>query len=122
MIARKIALPVMDGALGRSFESCHDFMLYTLEEQEIAREELISTHLQPDFYAFWLAGMGVTDLIAQNILPASIRRFNQHKINVFVGVRSTDHKALITDCIQGTLETYDIVEHELPLLKDNAPG
>ncbi len=112
---RKIALPVMNGKVCKSFERARDFMLFTVDEENVVKKEIKKSLLQPDFYPFWIAGLGVTDLIARNILSTSIRKLNQYKVNVFVGVQSTDPVSLVKDCMEGTLETYDIVGEKITL-------
>ncbi|MEJ2594646.1 MAG: NifB/NifX family molybdenum-iron cluster-binding protein [bacterium] len=115
-MVRKIAVPVVNGKVSRSFERSRDFMLFTIGEKDVIELELKSTLLQPEYFPFWIAGLGVTDLIARNIISSSIRKLNQYKINVFVGVKSTDPESLVKDYLQGTLETSDIVGEGIPLL------
>jgi len=103
---KKVALPVTDGKLSPHFGHCENFIIYNVEDQNILNKEMIpSPPHQPGLLPHWLANYHVTDLIVGGIGHKAIEIFNQHKINVFVGATVKDAKELVTDYLNGTLET-----------------
>ncbi|MCD4730369.1 MAG: ATPase [Bacteroidales bacterium] len=103
---KKIALPVINNTLSPHFGNCTQFKVYYVENRAIVKEDLISAppH-QPGSFPNWLADKGVSDVITGGIGLKAIEIFNQHKINVFVGVKVKDTKELVQDYIDGILET-----------------
>lgn len=103
---KKIALPVLEGKLSPHFGHCQNFVIYNIEDQSILNETLIpSPPHQPGLIPIWLAKHNVTDLIVGGIGHKAIEIFNQHKINVFVGAQVKETKELVTDYLNGILET-----------------
>jgi len=81
------------------------FIIYTLENQNIIKRDIQYTHLQAGLFPYWLANKGVTDIITKGIDIDAVNKFNQFKINVFVGVNSFDPEILIEEFLDRTLET-----------------
>jgi len=105
---QKIAIPVLDNKLSPYFTSSLLFEIFHVEDQKIVKEYLITASSQiSGSLAFWLAKKGITDLITREIEHKEIKFFNQHKINVFVGVKLENPKDLVQEYINGTLETHD---------------
>lgn len=103
---RKIAVPVMDNKLSPHFDSCLLFQIFLVENQEIVKEYIIQPSSQPsESLTIYLAKEGITDLITSEIRHEEVDFFNQHKINVFVGVKMKSPRNLVKDYIDGTLET-----------------
>jgi len=105
---QKIAMPVLDHKLGQYFASTPLFIIFHVEDQAIVKEYLIHvpSHLSESLPK-WLAKKGVTDIITREIEQRDINVFNQHKINVFVGVKLENLNDLVQEYIDGTLETHD---------------
>lgn len=103
---KKIALPVIEGKLSPHFGHCQNFIIYNVENQTIINEKILPTppH-QPGLLPNWLVKYNITDLIVNGIGHKAIEIFNQHKINVFVGVPVKNPKVLIQDYLDGVLET-----------------
>ena len=106
---KKIALPVINEKLGSPYERCNTFFIYSVQENSNFQKEFVSNRLQSAFSPFWLAKMGITDIIVQEIDKNTIDKFNRFKVNVFVGVKSNEPEQLIHDYLDGTLETYDVL-------------
>lgn len=101
-----IALPVKENKLNPHFEYCAHFKFYYEENGIIIKEELIPAPAQqPELIPNWLVEKGVTDVIAYGIGLKPIEIFNQHKINVFVGVKVETPQVLVQEYLDGTLET-----------------
>ena len=105
---KKIALPVLDGKLGSSFERCNSFYIYSIEDNSTIKKELANNKLQPGMSPYWLARKEITDLIVREIDINSISKFNQFKVNVFVGVKADEPEQVIKAYLDGTLETFDV--------------
>ena len=105
---QKIAIPVLDDKLCPHFTSSLLFQIFHVENQAIVKEYIIQPTSQlSDSLMAWLAKEGVTDVITREIGNKEINFFNQHKINVFVGVKLENPKYLVQEYIDGTLETHD---------------
>ena len=103
---RIIALPVKENKLSPHFGLCSHFKFYYEENGIIIKEELIPSPTQlPELIPNWLVERGVTDIIAYGIGLKPIEIFNQHKINVFVGVKVAAPEVLVQEYLGGTLET-----------------
>ena len=101
-----IALPVKENKLSPHFGICSHFIFYREEKGIILKEDLIPVPAhQPELIPNWLVEKGVTDVIAAGIGLKPIEILNQHKINVFVGVKMKDPKVLVGEYLDGTLET-----------------
>ena len=107
---QKIAIPVLDHKISPHFTTSPLFKIYLVEDETIVKESLM--HL-PSYLSealpIWLAKKGVTDIITRQIGQRDINVFNQHKINVFVGVEPENPNDLVQEYINGTLETHDIL-------------
>ena len=104
----KIAIPVTNGQLNDSFDHIHQFYIFTIENNFIIKEEVMTPppH-EPEVYPKWLAEVGVTDVIAGGMGQKTIALFNQNKIHVFVGVSLKPPKELVLELLNGILETSD---------------
>jgi len=104
----KIAIPVVNGQLNNHFGHTQEFYVYEVEDDSLVSESALTPpHHEPGVYPKWLAGLGVTDVIASGMGQKAIVLFNQNKINVFVGVPVKSPKELVQDYINGILETSD---------------
>jgi len=105
LIIKKVAFPIKNSQLSPVFEKCSGFIIYTLENQNIIKRDIQYTHLQAGLFPYWLANKGVTDIITKGIDINAVNKFNQFKINVFVGVNSFNPEILIEEFLDRTLET-----------------
>ena len=103
---KRIALPVTENKLCPHFGLSSHFKFYFEENGKIINEELVSVPAQqPELIPNWLIKKGVTDVIAAGIGLKPIEILNQHKINVFVGVKMKALDELLREFMDGTLET-----------------
>jgi len=105
---QKIAIPVLGQKLCPQFEICRSFVIFHVKNQVIVKEDTLNAlpHLSGSL-AVWLANNDITDVITREIGQREINIFNQHKINVFVGVKLETPKELVEEYIAGILETHD---------------
>lgn len=103
----KIALPIENGFLCSCFEQSTQFIIFTTEEHKITAENLLITpQFQAGLFPIWLFDNGVTDVLVNRINHETINKFNQLKINVFVGVETKHPGSLIDEFLRGNLETH----------------
>ena len=105
---QKIAIPVLNNKLSPRFASSLLFQIFKVKNKLIVKEYPIQppAKLSEPLIA-WLAEKGITDIITRGIGHKDVDFFNQHKINVFVGVKMKSPKILVQEYIAGTLETHD---------------
>ncbi len=102
---KRIAIPIEDGVLSSHFGHCRQFAIVEVENDKITGiRELTPPQHVPGLYPRWIAGYGVTDVIARGMGQQAIQLFNQQKINVFAGAPITTAKELVTDFIAGKLD------------------
>lgn len=105
---QKIAIPVSDSKLSPRFASSLLFQIFLIDGRGIIKEYIIRPPSPPsELLVVWLANEGITDVITNGITHEEIGFFNQHKINVFVGVKMKSPSNLVKDYIDGILETHD---------------
>lgn len=102
----KFAIPLENGRLCAHFGHCQQFALIDVENNAIVGEILVTPppH-EPGLLPGWLAGKGVTDVIAGGIGQHAIDLFRNHHIQVFVGVQPKSPGELVSDWIKNTLVT-----------------
>lgn len=103
----KVALPIENGFLCSNFEQSAQFKVFTTVEHKITAEILLKIpKSQSGFYPYWLFHNGVTDVLVNMINHDTINKFNQLKINVFVGIETKRPDSLIDEFLKGKLETH----------------
>lgn len=111
-LLKKVALPISNNLLSPDFEQSSAFIIFTIDKGKSIKKDLVMTHLQLGLFPYWLAKMGVTDLITKGIDFHMVNKFSQFKINVFVGVASENPEVLLEEYLSGGLETNgSFVDH-----------
>ena len=101
---KKIAIPIDNGALSAHFGHCEQFAI-----MEVNDGKVLSTHNVtppehvPGLYPKWIAGMGVSDVIAGGMGQKAIALFNQHCINVYLGAPAKTPEAIAEEFLRGEL-------------------
>lgn len=103
---KRIAIPLENGILCSHFGHCEQFAIINAEDNSISKEELLTPppH-EPGLLPAWLAGNGVTDVIAGGMGQRAIDLFNQQKINVYVGAHPKSYKELVKDLLSDNLSS-----------------
>jgi len=101
---KRFAVPIENGELCAHFGHCEKFAIVDVDGDTIKNiSELVPPEHQPGLYPRWIAGHGVTDVIAGGMGQKAINLFNGENINVFVGAPVKDAAALVTDFLAGSL-------------------
>ena len=96
------------GDLCDRFEEFEYFLISDFENPSCIREEMkFPSDPKMAHIPSWLMDAGVTDIIARGIDHDLIKKLNQNKIHVFVGVAKKTPEDLIFDYLQKTLDTND---------------
>ena len=103
-LTKRIAIPIENGVLSAHFGHCEKFAIIEVVDGEIVKitEEMPPEHV-PGLYPRWVAGFGVTDVIAGGMGQKAIQLFNQNKINAFVGAPVKTPGELASDFIANKL-------------------
>lgn len=102
---RKIAIPLENGIMSTHFGHSQQFAVLETNNGTIENERmLVPPPHEPGVIPAWLAGEGVTDVIAGGMGQRAIDLFNGQNINVFVGAQRKAYRELAQDLISGTLE------------------
>jgi predicted Fe-Mo cluster-binding NifX family protein len=100
-----IAIPIENGSLCAHFGHCEKFAIITFHNGSVtSKEEIVPPAHEPGLYPAWIAGKGVTDVIAGGMGQKAITLFNSHKINVFTGAEMKDPLELAEDFMNDRLE------------------
>ena len=108
----RYAVPVSDGKLAAHFGHCEQFALIDVDEarNEVVGKELIpSPGHEPGLLPVWLAGEGVSVVIASGMGSRARELFRQNRINVVINALGTDPEVVVMDYIGGRLATGDDV-------------
>lgn len=100
-----IAIPLENGVLCAHFGHCEEFAIVQVENNQIKE---ITTHTPPEhvpgLYPRWVAGFGVTDVIAGGMGQKAIDLFNTQNINAFVGAPMMDAENLVLAFLDDRLQ------------------
>jgi ATP-binding protein involved in chromosome partitioning len=111
----KYAVPVSGGIMSSHFGHCEQFALFDVDEQkkEISRKEYVpSPGHQPGLLPEWLAGQGVSVVIAGGIGSRAQMLFQQSGIRVVLGALENDPEKAVLSYVNGLLSTGDnICDH-----------
>lgn len=109
----KIAIPVKDDLLSRSFNSCTYFLIYEIKDKKIVGKKV---NFFPDEFRakipHWSDVAGITDVIVHHIDETSLDTLSSTKMSLFVGVKIINPDRLVEDFLDGTLksDTHNVVE------------
>jgi predicted Fe-Mo cluster-binding NifX family protein len=101
---KRIAVPVEDGQLFSHFGQAREFAVFFATTDVIESEELIEAPpYEPGRLPLFLAGLGITDVIAGGIGDRAIALFASINIHVLAGVEPGNARNLAEQYLQGTL-------------------
>lgn len=109
----RIAIPVKDDLLSRSFNTCTYFLIYDIRGKKVVGKKI---NFHPDDFkasiADWSDRYEISDVIVHYIDETSLEMLSATKINIFVGVKMNTPDRLVEDFLDGTLksDTQNIVE------------
>ena len=111
----KYAVPVSGGMVSPHFGHCEQFALFDVDEEkkEVTGKELVpSPEHQPGLLPQWLAGEGVSVVLAGGMGPRAQDIFRQNRIEVVMGVLEGDPEKAVLDYLNGRLTTGEnICDH-----------
>ncbi|MBN2747123.1 MAG: hypothetical protein JXR34_10395 [Bacteroidales bacterium] len=102
----KIAFPISEGKLSEHFGHCEQFVIVTVVNNEIVKEELLSPpgHVHGAYPKF-LAGQAVDVVIAGGIGQSAVSILKANGVEVITGVEVSDIQTMVSDYVNGTLES-----------------
>ena len=115
---RKFAIPLENGVLCAHFGHCQTFAIVEAENNMVIDfKEVVPPEHVPGLYPRWVAGFGVTDVIAGGMGQQAVMLFNEQNINAFVGAPIKSATELVEDFLNNRLTltanycTHDEHEH-----------
>ncbi len=101
---KKIAIPVDKGTISAHFGHCEQFAILEVRDGKIISKEFIEPpEHRPGLYPEWIAGFGVSDVIASGMGQQATALFNKHHINVFLGAPLKEPEIITEDFLRGDL-------------------
>ena len=98
------AVPVIDGKLCEHFGHCNQFAVVQTEGQRVIKVEYLSPPVhQPGTYPKFLAEKGVKTIIAGGLGMKAKQIFEQHNIEVIMGVQADKPEVLVESYLQHQL-------------------
>jgi predicted Fe-Mo cluster-binding NifX family protein len=105
---KRFAIPTYGGALTAHFAHCEKFAVVDVEDNKVIREEFIEPPVhQPGVYPAFLAGEGVSVIIAGGMGQKAQDLFAQNNIEVCMGVTSGTPGQLVENYLKNQLVTGD---------------
>jgi predicted Fe-Mo cluster-binding NifX family protein len=100
------AIPLESGRLCSHFGHCQQFAIVDVDNNAIVGENLITPppH-EPGLFPAWLAGLGVTEVIAGGMGQRALDLFAAQNIKVNIGAQPKSPKELVTDWLKDSLQT-----------------
>ena len=108
----RYAVPIADGKVAAHFGHCSHFALFDVDETTAAilkKEVVPSPGHQPGFLPGWLAGEGVSVVIASGMGSRAQALFTESRIEVVVNALGSDAEEAVLAYVRGTLATGDAV-------------
>ncbi len=100
------AVPVENGMLCAHFGRCTNFAIIEAEGNMILSEKFLEPPAhEPGSYPRFLAGLGVSTIIAGGMGMNARQLFSQNNIEVYMGVNSDTPRDLVNSYLQNTLVT-----------------
>jgi len=101
---KRFAVPIENGVLCAHFGHCEKFAIVDVDNDSVKEvTEITPPEHEPGLYPRWIAGHGVTDVIAGGMGQKAITLFNDEKINVYVGAPVNNAASLVKDFLEGVL-------------------
>jgi ATP-binding protein involved in chromosome partitioning len=111
----RIAIPLAQGNLSMHFGHCDQFAIFEIDnnnKQIISRNDETLPAYEPGVLPNWLQGMGVNIIIGSGMGQRAQQLFVQTGIQVVVGAHAGMPEELISDYLQGKLQTGEnIYDH-----------
>ena len=104
----RYAVPVVNGKVAEHFGHCSHFALFDVDETGKAvvnRALVASPGHQPGFLPSWLAGEGVSVVIASGMGSRAQSLFAENHIEVVIGALEGEPEEVVLDYMRGTLAT-----------------
>ena len=102
----RIAIPLENGRLSMHFGQCEYFALLDVDPDEqiiLGREDVCAPPHQPGLLPPWLAGCGVTVVLAAGMGQRAQELFAEYNIRVVVGAMVETPERLVYDYLAGIL-------------------
>jgi predicted Fe-Mo cluster-binding NifX family protein len=102
----KIAIPLANGELSSHFGHCEAFAVFTVENNQIVKEETIAPPAhEPGSHPRFLSELGCSVVIAGGMGVKAQDLFCQNGIKVVIGVPALPPKELVNTYLHGKLES-----------------
>ncbi len=103
---RKIAVPAEDGNLCSHFGHCRQFIVFTVDNNEIVKENRLEPpEHKPGAFPRWLNSLGVEEVIAGGMGEKAKAIFKHYGTKVHTGVENKAVRTLVEDLLNGRLLT-----------------
>lgn len=105
---QRFAIPTNGGVLTAHFGHCEKFAIVDIENGEVVKNEMVSPPVhEPGVYPAFLAGEGVSVIIAGGMGQKAQDLFAQNNIKVCMGVSDGDPVDLVKAYLANKLVTGD---------------
>lgn len=108
MTKKLFAVPTVNGKMSGHFGRCEKFSIVEVENDKIINEfDLVPPEHQPGVYPNFLAGKGISAIIAGGMGPKAQQIFTQNGIEVIMGAASESPADLVLDYLNNSLQLGD---------------
>ena len=111
---QRIAIPLENGVLCGHFGHCQAFAIVDVKDGVITGSKIETPpEHTPGAYPRWIAGFGVTTVIAGGIGQKAVLLFNEQNIDVFTGAPVKPATVLVNDYLSNRLSlTENYCNHD----------
>jgi len=104
----RIAIPIVGGTLSPHFGHCEEFALFDVDTETneiVGRNNVKAPQHEPGLLPRWLHEHGADVIIAGGMGTRARQLFEQKEIQVIIGVASNEPEVIVSDLINGQLQT-----------------
>ena len=103
----KLAIPLAEGVLASHFGHCKTFALIDADpatKKILDKKEVTPPPHEPGLFPAWLAGLGVTHILAGGMGERAQGLFAQNNIQVIIGAPAQTPESLVALFLNGNLQ------------------
>ncbi len=102
---RKVAIPLVNGKLGRDLDRCTQCMIFEIEGKDIRGAMIrIPPHQRRKNLPEWALKQGITDMVANRASQELIRKLTSKKVHCFVGIHIESPEKIMEKFLNGHLK------------------
>jgi predicted Fe-Mo cluster-binding NifX family protein len=111
---KQIAIPITYGKLSEYFGQCNHYKIFEIRENRVISRLLkVPDEIEITSMPLWASEQGITDIITYKIDRRIMHLFAKYKINLYIGIKYTSPEEIITNYLNGKLNSDERIITEI---------